>query len=252
MRDAARKRVEKAERLLAQNDLLEAKRNLEKAVEYDPKSADAHSKLAVIAEKEGDLARAVEHYRAAFKLNPDSYEAAFAFAECEYRLAQTSLDRRRLLYAAARTYRHAQSLDPTNPAPTLRLAACYREQGELDLAIDTLKETARLNPSLDGIQRELASLFAMQEKYDEAANYYRDVLKTNPDDIATLNGLASVEMAQLSKQGGRSAALARTHAIEHYRRSLRLDPNQPEIEAQLRRLTPYEWHTVKIREADAD
>jgi type IV pilus assembly protein PilF len=55
---------------LRQNDLLQAQRALERAIQFDPGLAMAHLGMASLRERQGSIDAAVEHYRRALALDP--------------------------------------------------------------------------------------------------------------------------------------------------------------------------------------
>lgn len=68
----ARRNLVLAQRLLAAGDLTGAQREANAALKVDPRSADAHTLLAVALGRGGNFAEAGEHYRRAAELAPSS------------------------------------------------------------------------------------------------------------------------------------------------------------------------------------
>ena len=59
-----------ANALARSGDVDEARRVLEKALTASPDSAELHATLAAVLFRQGDRAGAIEHYRAAVRINP--------------------------------------------------------------------------------------------------------------------------------------------------------------------------------------
>lgn len=57
---------------LRQNDLVQAQRALERAVQFDPSLAMAQLGMASLRERQGSIDMAIEHYRKALALEPDN------------------------------------------------------------------------------------------------------------------------------------------------------------------------------------
>jgi type IV pilus assembly protein PilF len=77
--------------------------HLKKALELDPKSAEAHNLMAILLERESDPKGAEKHYRKAISLRQDYSQAhnnygIFLYKRGEYRSAAVHLEK------AARRY----------------------------------------------------------------------------------------------------------------------------------------------------
>jgi type IV pilus assembly protein PilF len=70
--DAARIRVALGQRYMEQGQLKVALENLQKALQYDDKYVDAHTVIAVLYERIGNIDEAGKHYRRAVELAPKS------------------------------------------------------------------------------------------------------------------------------------------------------------------------------------
>jgi tetratricopeptide (TPR) repeat protein len=82
----------------------------------------------------------------------------------------------------------------------------------------------------------LAVCLQLDKEYQEAIACYNRVLTMEPDNKRALNELAGLYVAiwQVLPQRGELLDLA----LRHWRRSLQIDPNQPEIQALLKEHTP--------------
>ncbi len=131
---------------------------LNKALQYDPKSADAHTVMAVLHERIGQPDEAERYYRKAVDLQPDNGEARnnlgtflcrqqkFEQAEAHFRAAWTNPFYKTPVVAltnagscamkagrqeqAERYLRQAVRLDPVFPDALFLLARLLHEQGE--------------------------------------------------------------------------------------------------------------------------
>jgi type IV pilus assembly protein PilF len=73
--DAAQIRVELGQHYMQQGKLELALENLQKALQYDDKFVDAHTVIAVLYERIGDIEQAGKHYQRAVELAPKSGDA---------------------------------------------------------------------------------------------------------------------------------------------------------------------------------
>jgi tetratricopeptide (TPR) repeat protein len=153
------------------------------------------------------------------------------------------MDRDKLLQSAARAYQYAQSLKPDNLMATLELAACYREYGEFAKATSTLHDAAKLHPQSSAIHTQLGEVYHAQGRFDEALAEFKTALRLDPGDFAAHNGCGVVNAA-VAQARGPKGSMARARAIAHFRRSLELSGDQPQVRRALQRLEPYQWTVV--------
>jgi len=242
-----RREIERADQLISEKQANEAAAILDDIVRKDPNNHAVHARLGRIRFDSGDYATAAQHYRAALRVEPSCFHYALALAQCQSRLAATSMDRDKTMDAAARAYQYAQSLDPQSFAATIQLAACYREQGAFDKACKALQDAGKLYPNAAVIHTQLGEVFLAQIQCDAAMREFKAALKIEPTNLAAHNGCGAVNAA-LSQAGGAKGAMARERAIAHYRRSLQIDDKQPGIRNALQDLEPYQWKTVTVTE----
>ena len=78
-------------------------------------------------------------------------------------------------------------------------------------------------------------------------DHFNQALRTDNRDSAAHNGCGLVNRA-LAEAGGARGSLARERAIAHFRRSLQINPHQPQIRSMLEQLAVYEWKAVTVTE----
>jgi Tfp pilus assembly protein PilF len=231
----ARDAVQRGERSLASGDEAAATAAFKKAVAYDGHDAQAQAALGRICTRAGRMESAVQHYQAAVRNAPESAEYALALAESLRRLAETSIRRPEALQAAVRAYRHVRWLDPENADAGLGLGVCYHQLGQFAEAMVVLRETESLAPSAPGVRIELGSLAEDRSDYDTALAEYSQALKLHPENLAAHNGAGRVSM-KIARQTRSSNPLAYARAMAHFRKSLELDANQPQVRQWLAEL----------------
>jgi tetratricopeptide (TPR) repeat protein len=244
IREASTRRdLQKADALIAKKDDLQAAQLLEKIVRREPNHAGARARLGRLALASGDYAQAAENFRAALRNQPDSFEYALSLARCLARLAESSMDREKMMEAAARAYCFAQMLDPQGYTATIELAACYREQGAFEKAAAALKDALKHYPDAADLHAQLGEAYHAQNLRDAALGEFRAALILDPDNLAAHNGCGRVN-AELARQGGPKGSIARERAIAHFRRSLQVCADQPQVRHTLQELEPYQWKAV--------
>jgi type IV pilus assembly protein PilF len=152
--EAARVRVELGQRYLQRGKLELALDNLQKALQYDPKSVDAHTVIAVLYERIGNLHAAEQHYARAVELAPQSGDTNNNYGQF---LCATGK------YAQAQQYFARAMQDPFYKTPD----ALYTNAG-----VCLLKQ--------DG------------DHLDEAETDFRRALEANPNNPIALYQLADV------------------------------------------------------------
>lgn len=109
----------------------EAKDAYERALQLDPKHADAHVNLGRLLHEEGLTADAETHYRAAMQANREHETASF-----NHGVALEDLGR---ADEAMDAYQRAIALDPENADAHYNLAGIYERRGEKQAALRHLK-----------------------------------------------------------------------------------------------------------------
>lgn len=99
--ESARSRVAIAANYLQQGEQDKALRHLQRALEQDPRSAEAHTVMGVLMEQEGDDRRAEEHYRKALSLRSDYPQAHNNYGVMLFRLKRYDESIKALTQAAA-------------------------------------------------------------------------------------------------------------------------------------------------------
>jgi tetratricopeptide (TPR) repeat protein len=114
----------------------EAKEAYERAIELNPRHADAHVNLGRLLHEEGAAAAAERHYRAALDADATHPTAAFNLG-----VALEDLGRIR---PAIEAYARALALDPDNADAHYNLAGLYEKRGEKPAALRHLKAYRKL------------------------------------------------------------------------------------------------------------
>ncbi len=162
----------------------------------------------------------IQQIRSQAQMSNTRFEAQLA--ELQFRLATNKLQRGDLEEAAADLTRWKEETrhDPIRIAYLQRLSVCYTYQGDVDRAIEALREAHELNPRAEGLNNDLGySLSDAGRDLDEAERMIRYAVGLDPDNGAYLDSLGWV----LYKKGRFEAArewLEKAETIIAYERAL--------------------------------
>lgn len=98
--------------------------------------------------------------------------------------------------SAARCYRNAGALDPTEPRWPYHLGGIAEHEGELDAAVVSYTRASTLDPENAAPRERLGDIALRRQDLDAAETIYRGVLALNPESPASLLGLANVALAR--------------------------------------------------------
>lgn len=230
-----------------------AERRYDIAARIEPGNFDAQYGLALAKQLLGKVQEAIRVYLRALAINPDSVEVNQNLAGAYLQLGRAA--------DAVPYAQRATQLDPDAPAGWSNLAAAhallgqyeeavlaYREAIELghaqeqvvvgladahiklgnyDRAMAALESFLRSGPSAAAYERLGYAQFKLR-RFEESLASYQAALAIDGDDTAALNGLGATLMTLYIQNHRRDRALHQD-AIESWRRSVRLRPDQPRI-----------------------
>lgn len=195
--EAAKTRVSLGLTYLKNGNYVQAKTNLDKALQFAPRLGDVHFALAYYYQQVSEFEIAREYYDQAMLLdrnNPDLINSYGAFL-CEtgdYREAQENL----LRAINIKTYnRAAESYE--------NLAICSHRQGKTAEAMEYLRSALKHQPGRARSWYMLVELLLAKQQWQEAKIAYRQYEKVVPVTADTLNlaieiekGLGNANIAQ--------------------------------------------------------
>lgn len=190
----------------------EAALHFERSLAVEP-TAEIHSDLGFVLDRQGRSEEAVENYRKAIALDPDSASAHFNLA--------VSLLRRDELDEAEVQYREALRVKPTAETHN-GLGFVLSKQGRIDEAIAQFKEAVVANPKYTAAYNNLAGNLIKQGKLDEAASYYQTSLNEKPS--AALHNQLGLVLAQLGRTD---------EAMQQFREALTMNPGHADARRNL-------------------
>ncbi|MFD3319218.1 type IV pilus biogenesis/stability protein PilW [Alteromonas macleodii] len=178
--EAAKTRMSLGLTYLQNNNYTQAKKNLDKALEFNPRSADVQFSMAYYYQLVGDNLRAEEYYETAIDLAPNNGDIANSYGafKCqngEYEKAKAyffDAINNRLYANAAQTYEN--------------LALCAQSQGKLDEAIGYFQDALKHQPARGKSLFLLSELYTVSEQWELAESTlrkYERVAKVTPDSL---------------------------------------------------------------------
>ncbi len=150
----------------------EAVNEFRKAIELDPDSAHAHDNLATVLAEKGHLDEALFEYVAALRADPESPTAYHYLASF---LAGQGHD------LAINLYRRSLDLEYEFPDAHLNLALALADRGRLEEALVEFEIAHRMAPEDPVIHHELACCLIDLERYPEAIGHLKRIGKDFPD-----------------------------------------------------------------------
>ena len=187
---------------LRKGDLKKAVAEAETAVRLDPKSVDNHLLLAGLYSSLGENQKGLAEYTEVLKLDPKNQEAMLYLGALYLQLedyARATKSRRaaearpssalghyylgrvraksKLYLAAEQSYRKALELNPKSEAVLMDLALVYELEGKTEEAIQTYQRLLQVNPQNVWARNRLGELYVGQNKLDEALSQFEEAWK---------------------------------------------------------------------------
>lgn len=230
-----------------------ASRAYERATIVEPNKFEAHYSLGLMKQLLGRLQEALRAYKTAWRLDPGNFEVNREMGSTYLQLGRPG--------EALTFVQIATKLDPESQAAWCNLAATFNLLGRYEEAVDTYRQAAELGDLADPVLLGLADAHIHLNNFQQALNVlealirrspsvtayerlgyvkfkmrnfepalfeYRKAIALAPDDTATLNGLGACLMT-LYIQDGRTDKDMRDEALNIWRKSIRINPQQPKI-----------------------
>ncbi len=207
------------------NRIADAIRAYLRALEIRPGDFQANLNLATAYLQVDDARLGLVYGQRAVAVQPDSGEARVNLGAI-----YAALDKHE---QAVIEYEQAAELMELSPRLLLNLADSLGHTRRYDQMVATLDQLIRIEPSAIAYER-MGSGFFRLKRYDAAEQAFRDSLAIDPDHFPALNGVAVCQLNEWLWSGQREAD-ALHGAVTALRRSLQLEPRQPQIVELLRR-----------------
>ncbi|GGW86479.1 type IV pilus biogenesis/stability protein PilW [Alteromonas halophila] len=176
--DAAKTRISLGLTYLKNGNYPQAKSNLDKALEFAPRSADVHYSLAYYYQRVGENKRANDAYTTAIDLAPRNADIANSYGAflCQTGDYDAALD---YFQKAINNQRYANSAETYE-----NMALCSQSEGDYKQAVNYLEEALNHQPGRAKSLFLLAELYVENKQYDKAEtalNRFERVGQVTPD-----------------------------------------------------------------------
>jgi tetratricopeptide (TPR) repeat protein len=145
-----------------------AEQCLMQALKYEPENAAANFNLGLLRGEQKRLPEAEQALRKALKADPQMHQAAYNLGVL---LAEKNLDQ------ALEWLEKAHQLRPHEPKYALTLAFYQRQKGNIDVAIELLRQAIRNDPQYWDSYLLLGEIYEQRRDFKNAAAIYRQALK---------------------------------------------------------------------------
>ncbi|QEX21991.1 hypothetical protein FRZ61_19200 [Hypericibacter adhaerens] len=189
--------------------------HFERALQLNPKFADAHLGHGNALYQLGRYEAAAAAFRHALALRP-------GFVEASHNLASTLRAQGRIAEAIVQ-FERTRELSPGWAIVHCNLGHAFQAAGQTENAAAAFRRALELKPDLIEALNNLGLVLAEMGKPAEAEACYRRAITLKPAYVVPYNNLANL----LTAQGRRKEAIA------YYERALRVDPNLPELHNNL-------------------
>ncbi len=179
---------------------------LQHILRLHPGETTSHAMLAVLAEKNGDCATAIEHYAASGPLLNSQPDALQGYGVCLLRLNETA--------KAIDVFQQLVTNRSNDPKARRGLAAVELAAGKPKDALGTLKPLLDASPDV-GTMRLAAAAYEADKDTPRAVKILRDAIIQDPHQVATYIDFAEIAMDHQSFQAG----------VEMISAGLKLKPN---------------------------
>jgi arylsulfatase A-like enzyme/tetratricopeptide (TPR) repeat protein len=199
----------------------QAREAFQNALDIDALNGQAHDGLANVLRIEGKFDEAMNELRLAVRFDPNQPRALATLGF----LVSEQGDHNEALKLCLR----AQELAPTDAVVLNNLGLIYRRRGDLESAEKYYKQAIEQDPQLDGAYINLAQLYAQQGKKEESFEQFAKAVQANPSNpnpISLANlGVFHFNRGIISYDDEAVRKSELQLALEFYRRALRGDPD---------------------------
>ncbi len=155
------------------NRLDEAETSFKKAIELQPKYAEAHNNLGIVQARQGEFEEAETSYRKAIELKPDYVDAYYNLAILINDFV--SIEDAKIIY------KKVIKLKPDHIDAHNNLGNILKKLGRLDEAETSYRKAIELKPDYVDAFKNLAITEFLQNKLVESSANYDHALAINPD-----------------------------------------------------------------------
>jgi len=181
-----------------------ASRFFDRAVELDPRLAEAWFEKGQIISDRGDWGKAADLFRHAIAVSPDYAPAHLALGEMLLRVGQFD--------NAVSEMNTTLRLDRKSAGAHQGLGLIYLQEGKAEPAVQEFQTAIALRPESLDAKKGLARALAYQHKWSECAALLKKVATANPDSSEAASALGNALM-NVGDRDGAEAQFARAREL---------------------------------------
>ena len=174
---------------MAQNQLAEAQKEYQQALDQDPNSTDALGGVLNVYLTQKDPDRAIATVRAQLAKYPKN-------AGFHIMLGQLLMEQKKDLAGAESEFKRATELDRNNGEAMAKLGLVQNQLGNRDQALQTFLDGAKANPQDIAFNLLAGGVYESKQDWDHAKQQYQKALEIQPDNPLASNNLAYVILQQ--------------------------------------------------------
>ncbi len=202
--------------LVVRGDLAAAMDQYREALRLKPNSAETYHGMGIVLYKKGLLSEAAHYYGEALRLKPN-----FAEAHANRGIILGTLGKNE---EAVSEFLVALNLDPQKAEIHYNLGFALAKQGKMDEAVAHYNRALEIKPSYAEALTELGGALFLKGELSNAIEHYRKSLEINPD---LSNTHINLGLALMDQQ-------RYTEAILHFNEALRIHPDSIEAQQHLK------------------
>ncbi len=135
-----------------------------------------------LRDEEARSEKASAYFRRAAKLNPNDYLAHYQLGSASEAQGQWK--------EALKHYQHAAQANPSSAPTQFQLALTLIQLHRSEEALPHLQQAIQGDPAVSGPHYHLAAIFLESNQLDKAIDHFRKAYELEPENLATINGLA--------------------------------------------------------------
>lgn len=161
----------------------------QRAIKEQPEqAAEAHYRIGVLSSKLGNAEGAMQEFRAALQVNPNHIEARKGVSEF-YITHGANYRQQHQLQEAIQELQEAVKVDPGSVTAHMELGQAYEEAGRGADALQAYQDAVTAEPKNATAQLRLGQGYNTQKQYEQAVPAFNAVLENNSNNAEAYAGL---------------------------------------------------------------
>lgn len=199
-----------------------------RAVTLRPEDFDTNLNLSACYYQQGKYALAEQYCKAAIEIDAEN---PFAYSNLGI-----IYDAQNRPYEAIRAFKDSLELDTHQPKLLQNLGSTYMRLGRLTDAIKAFRLSGEQDPASSAPWEQIGTCYYHQKKWPDAVAAFDKAIRLDARSAAAFRGLGVVQMTRFVLDRGRPDL--RDKALTAWNRSLKLNPNQPDLLRLVRKYSP--------------